>query len=209
MRPAFALAATMIALAGCANAAGAQDFPTQTIKLVVPFLAGGPVDALARVSRQHLQEPARPERHHREPLRRRHHHRRQGGRGGGARRLHAALHRPEHGVLPGAVSRSRFRSDEGAGAGRDRRHLVAPDRGGAIGAGQDHSGAGGHAKANPGKLAFGFGLATMPHIIGETFKQAAGIDIINVPYRGGEQARADLLGGRDPHQRRAGAAICR
>ena len=36
----------------------------------------------------------------------------------------------------------------------------------------------------------------MPHIIGETFKQATGIDIIDVPYRGGEQARADLLGGR-------------
>jgi tripartite-type tricarboxylate transporter receptor subunit TctC len=51
-------------------------------------------------------------------------------------------------------------------------------------------------KANPGRLAFGFGLATMPHIVGVTFKQAAGIDIIDVPYRGGEQARADLLGGR-------------
>jgi tripartite-type tricarboxylate transporter receptor subunit TctC len=53
-----------------------------------------------------------------------------------------------------------------------------------------------HAKANPGKLVFGFGLATMPHIVGETFRQATGIDIVNLPYRGGEQARADLLGGR-------------
>jgi len=52
------------------------------------------------------------------------------------------------------------------------------------------------AKANPGKLVFGFGLATMPHIVGETFRQATGIDIVNLPYRGGEQARADLLGGR-------------
>ena len=53
-----------------------------------------------------------------------------------------------------------------------------------------------YAKANPGKLAFGFGLATMPHIIGEVFKQAAGIELTDVPYRGGEGARADLLGGR-------------
>ena len=53
-----------------------------------------------------------------------------------------------------------------------------------------------YAKANPGKLVFGYGLATMPHIIGETFKQAAGIELTNLPYRGGEQARADLLGGR-------------
>ena len=36
----------------------------------------------------------------------------------------------------------------------------------------------------------------MPHILGETFKQAAKIDLIDVPYRGGEQARTDLLGGR-------------
>jgi tripartite-type tricarboxylate transporter receptor subunit TctC len=53
-----------------------------------------------------------------------------------------------------------------------------------------------HAKANPGKLAFGYGLATMPHVIGEIFHRAAGLDIVNVPYRGGEGARADLLGGR-------------
>src|SRR5439155_3740451 len=53
-----------------------------------------------------------------------------------------------------------------------------------------------YAKANPGKLAFGYGLATMPHILGEAFAQATGIEIVRVPYRGGEQARADLLGGR-------------
>ena len=53
-----------------------------------------------------------------------------------------------------------------------------------------------HAKANPGKLAFGFGLATTPHILGETFRQTTGIDIVSIPYRGGEQARTDLLGGR-------------
>jgi tripartite-type tricarboxylate transporter receptor subunit TctC len=54
-----------------------------------------------------------------------------------------------------------------------------------------------YAKANPGKIVFGFGLGTTPHVLGETFRQAAGgIDINFVPYRGGEQARADLLGGR-------------
>jgi tripartite-type tricarboxylate transporter receptor subunit TctC len=49
---------------------------------------------------------------------------------------------------------------------------------------------------SPGKPVFGFGLATMPHIIGEAFKHAAGLEFTNLPYRGGEQARADLLGGR-------------
>ena len=53
-----------------------------------------------------------------------------------------------------------------------------------------------YAKANPGKLVFGFGLGTAPHILGEVFKNASGVDLNFIPYRGGEQARADLLGGR-------------
>src|SRR5262245_32801258 len=53
-----------------------------------------------------------------------------------------------------------------------------------------------YAKANPGKLNFGIGLGTMPQIIGEYFNQVAGLDIITVPYAGGEQVRVDILGGR-------------
>ncbi len=53
-----------------------------------------------------------------------------------------------------------------------------------------------YAKANPGKLNFGFGLGTQPQILGASFQQATATDIAFVPYRGGDQARADLLGGR-------------
>jgi tripartite-type tricarboxylate transporter receptor subunit TctC len=53
-----------------------------------------------------------------------------------------------------------------------------------------------HAKANPGKLTFGYGLGTAPQIVGDYFKVIAGLDLTNVPYRGGEQVRIDLLGGR-------------
>ena len=53
-----------------------------------------------------------------------------------------------------------------------------------------------YAKANPGKLNFGIGLGTMPQIIGEYFNQVAGLDIVTVPYAGGEQVRVDILGGR-------------
>jgi tripartite-type tricarboxylate transporter receptor subunit TctC len=53
-----------------------------------------------------------------------------------------------------------------------------------------------YAKANPGKLNFGFGQGTLPHLVGELFKQAAGVDIASIPYRGGAQAVTDLLGGR-------------
>src|SRR5215213_3640998 len=53
-----------------------------------------------------------------------------------------------------------------------------------------------YAKANPGKLNFGFGQGTLPQLVGEMFKAAAGIEITNVPYKGGAQAVPDLLGGR-------------
>jgi tripartite-type tricarboxylate transporter receptor subunit TctC len=53
-----------------------------------------------------------------------------------------------------------------------------------------------YAKANPGKLNFGFGQGTLPHLVGEAFKLAAGIDVASVPYRGGSQAIIDMLGGR-------------
>jgi tripartite-type tricarboxylate transporter receptor subunit TctC len=53
-----------------------------------------------------------------------------------------------------------------------------------------------YAKANPGKLNFGFGQGTLPQLVGEMFKSAAGIEITNVPYKGGAQVVPDLLGGR-------------
>jgi|SRR5262245_32368991 len=53
-----------------------------------------------------------------------------------------------------------------------------------------------YAKANPGKLNFGFGQGTLPQLVGEMFKAAAGIDLVNVPYKGGAQAVTDMIGGR-------------
>ncbi len=53
-----------------------------------------------------------------------------------------------------------------------------------------------YAKANPGKLTFGYGLGTSPQIVGVSLQVATGIELINVPYKGGEQVRVDLLGGR-------------
>jgi tripartite-type tricarboxylate transporter receptor subunit TctC len=52
-----------------------------------------------------------------------------------------------------------------------------------------------YAKANPGKLNFGFGQGTQPQLVGEMFKLAAGINIASIPYRGGSQAITDLLAG--------------
>jgi tripartite-type tricarboxylate transporter receptor subunit TctC len=53
-----------------------------------------------------------------------------------------------------------------------------------------------HAKANPGKLNFGFGRGTLPHLVGEMFKAETGADITSIPYKGGAQAVTDILGGQ-------------
>jgi tripartite-type tricarboxylate transporter receptor subunit TctC len=53
-----------------------------------------------------------------------------------------------------------------------------------------------YAKANPGRLNFGFGLGTLPQILGESFKAVTGTDIASIPYKGGAQAITDTLGGR-------------
>jgi len=52
-----------------------------------------------------------------------------------------------------------------------------------------------YAKANPGKLFYGSaGTGSSGHLIGELFKQAAGIDMTHVPYKGGGPSITGLLG---------------
>jgi tripartite-type tricarboxylate transporter receptor subunit TctC len=54
-----------------------------------------------------------------------------------------------------------------------------------------------YAKANPGKLTFASqGKGTTGHLGGEMFKQAAGIEITHVPYRGAAPALQDVIGGQ-------------
>jgi tripartite-type tricarboxylate transporter receptor subunit TctC len=191
-----AFVAALLTFAFGLGHADAQTYPSQTIKIVVPFLAGGPVDALARVMVQPLQERLGQsviiE------------NRTGGGTSIGAKAVAAAApdgytllfigpnlayypvllpdldFDPVQSLAPVAtvVTWSHVLAVAPQVPANNIPELIA------------------YAKANPGKLAFGFGLATMPHIIGETFRQAAGIELTNVPYRGGEQARADLLGGR-------------
>jgi tripartite-type tricarboxylate transporter receptor subunit TctC len=176
--------------------AHAQSYPDRVIKVILPFVPGSPVDAIARVIMQHLSLRLgqsviienRPG----------------AGTTIGAKAVAAAEPDgytllfigpnlgyypvlfpnldldPEKSLVPVAtlVTWSHVMAVAPSVPANTVAELVA------------------YAKANPGKLAFGYGLGTMPHIIGEAFRQATGIEIVNVPYRGGEQARADLLGGR-------------
>ena len=53
------------------------------------------------------------------------------------------------------------------------------------------------AKASPGKYSFAHsGTGSGQHMAGELFKRRAGIDMVDIPYRGGGPAVADLLGGQ-------------
>ncbi|WP_341906648.1 tripartite tricarboxylate transporter substrate binding protein [Polaromonas sp. YR568] len=53
------------------------------------------------------------------------------------------------------------------------------------------------AKQNQGKLAFASsGAGGAPHMAGELFKIAAGVDMIHTPYRGSGPAVVDLAGGQ-------------
>jgi tripartite-type tricarboxylate transporter receptor subunit TctC len=53
-----------------------------------------------------------------------------------------------------------------------------------------------YAKANPGKLTYASqGNGSSGHIVGEQFKQIAGVEITHVPYRGAAPAIQDLVAG--------------
>jgi len=56
-----------------------------------------------------------------------------------------------------------------------------------------------HAKANPGKLSYGSGgVGGITHITAELFKMMTGVEMVHVPYRGVAPALTDLLGGQVP-----------
>jgi tripartite-type tricarboxylate transporter receptor subunit TctC len=178
------------------GATGAQTYPDKTIKFIVPYTPGSPVDAGARVIAQDLQKrlgqsvilEAR-------------------SGAGSATGTKAAAVSPPDGytlLLTGTplVFLPTMYPNAGGEVVKDLvpiapfliwSHVivVAPD----IPA-KTLSDLVAYAKANPGKLVWGYGLGSTPHILGASLIQATGIDIISIPYRGGDQARADLLGGR-------------
>jgi len=53
-----------------------------------------------------------------------------------------------------------------------------------------------YAKSNPGKLNYGAGLGTPPHLLCTLFKTKAGIDVAYIPYKGSAASVTDLLAGQ-------------
>lgn len=172
----------------------AQDYPTRPIRLVVPFIAGSPVDALARVVAQHvaprLGQSLIIEN--------------QSGAGGTIGSKAVANARPDGYTLLFALNAHTYGLY--ANPGYDPvssftpvatiaqwSHVLVVRPAFPAKSVQELLA---HAKANPGRVTFGFGINTPPQILGETLKIAAGVDIRSIPYRGGAQAIADMLGDR-------------
>jgi tripartite-type tricarboxylate transporter receptor subunit TctC len=54
-----------------------------------------------------------------------------------------------------------------------------------------------YARANPGQVRFPSpGYGTQPHLLGEMFKSATGLDLQHVPYRGSAPSITDLIAGQ-------------
>jgi tripartite-type tricarboxylate transporter receptor subunit TctC len=191
------LAAGALAVAA-ARVAQAQSYPTRPIKIIVPFSAGGPGDVMARVAGQRMSAT----------LGQNLIVENRAGAGGttGARAAAQAgpdgytlmLANTSTMVIGPAVYRdvgydplksfalvalfgvtSNILVVNPQIPANSVRELIAL------------------AKQQPGKLSFSSaGIGTPPHLIGEMFKQKAGIDLVHVPYKGGGQATNDVLSGQ-------------
>src|SRR5829696_5658859 len=183
---------TFLLLAGAAlGPAGAlaQGFPTRVIKIVVPYPAGGPVDALARLLTPEL-----------------------GALGQsaivenvGARQVAKAdpdghtrvlstnqTHATNYILLkdPGYEAK-----DFAAVAGlADLQHVLVVKNDLAV---RSVAELVAHAKANPGKLNYGStGNGSASHLAMELFKVKTGADLVHVPFRGAAPMAQELVAGR-------------
>ena len=178
-------------------AAQAQGYPSKLIKLILPFTAGSPNDVLARFIAPHLsarlRQPVIVE------------NRPAGGTSIGVRAVLAAdpdgytlllSNSPTHVIAPLGHASASYDPVKDfvpvAMVGSSALVMVIAPAVPATSVQELIA----YAKAHPGKLNFGFGQGTLPHLAGELFKLASGTDIVSVPYRGGAQAVADMLGGR-------------
>jgi tripartite-type tricarboxylate transporter receptor subunit TctC len=189
-------AAALAAIFTSALPVAAQDYPTRPIMLVVPFPAGGGNDALARVvaekmSRTLGQQVVVENR---------------GGAGGTIATRAVAKTTPDgYTILLTYTGTLYINPTLYPNAGYDPRKDFAPI--GLIGwqpsvltvhpslPARSPSELVAYAKANPGKVNYGFVPGTVGHMTTEMFARSTGIDFTRVPYKGNGQAIGDLIGG--------------
>ena len=191
--------AAIAATASSAHGQGypAQGYPDRPIRLIVPSAPGGPTDIPARLLSQILPKLGQPVVIENRP-----------GAGGAIGARFVATSAPDgHTLLVGNTSVLAVIPAVSAGAGYDPirqfsavakfsqsyQILVVNPRVAAKTVGELIV----YAKANPGKLTYAHsGPGGLPHLTGELFKSAAGVDILGVPYKSGGDAVTALLGGQ-------------
>ena len=179
---------------GCAWPTMAQEYPTQTIKIISSFGAGGGSDIVARIIAPRLQEKLgqsvvvenRPG-------------------AGGLLGNEAVANSPKDGytlgvqtagqlITPVMTKNVRFDAVEsfdwiGQIAVAGLLIVVRPDY-----PYQDIKSLVAAAKAQPGKIVFASpGFGATQHLAAELFKQVAGVDMLHVPYRTSPEALASLI----------------
>ena len=194
MRARNVFIATLLALT-CSSAC-AQAYPVKPIRMVVPFAAGGVVDATARLLTPKMSEVlTQPVIIDNRP-----------GAGGNIAADFVAKSAPDgytilitthgHAISPGLYKKLPF----------DAAHDFAPitqiassflvlvsTPGLSVGSVKELVSL---ARAKPGRLNFGStGLGAPPHLVGELFKQSTGIDVVHVPYKGDAPMYQALLAG--------------
>src|ERR1700722_15034050 len=191
----LAALATTLSLLLPASIAAAEDFPNKTIRLIVPFPAGGPNDIIARVIGQRMSELLK------QPVLIDN----RDGQGGGLGPDAVAKSKPDGYTIAissaGALAISPSMEKLGYDTLKDLQPitLVATVPEMLVVAtsvpASNMAELVALAKAQPGKLNFASsGPGSLPHLAGELLKLTAGIDIVHVPYRGAAPAINDLLG---------------
>jgi tripartite-type tricarboxylate transporter receptor subunit TctC len=192
---AFAIAALVVAASSAAHAA---DYPSQTIKIVVPFTPGGGVDVVARVIAPRLGELLGQS----VIIENR------GGAGGSIGATFVAQAPPDgYTLLMGTASTHGTNPNVYTKLGYDPVRDFAPvalitsaslmlvaNNDVPVKTAADLVAL---AKAKPGTIPFAStGIGSPPHLAQELLDASAGVQFLHVPYRGAAPALTDLLGGQ-------------
>jgi len=192
------IVALVAGLAALSSAASAQAWPTRPVTWIVPFPAGGPADALARVLAADLSAK----------LGQQFVIENRAGAGGNLGGAAAAKAEPDGYTMifstpgPAAINKLMY-ANPGYDPEKDLTPIVLVAKSPLIivanndAPTKDFKGMVDYAKANPGKLNVGHpGNGTLGHITSELVQINSNIKMTNVPYRGTAPLTTDLLGGQ-------------
>lgn len=197
--PGLILAAVLLAPAA-AIADGAADYPSRPVKLALPFPPGGSADTIMRSLAERLQaQMQQPFLIENRP-----------GAAGNLATRYIVKSAPDGynlltGVTGALVINPTLYGNLDYEPAKDLVAVSMVMRAPVVVVADPQSGIASiqqliaQAKANPGNIAYATnGVGTSHHLAAELFKQAAGINMRNVPYKGTPEALQDIIGGRVP-----------